>query len=62
MPPAKNNESEETPAGDLTEVDGFHVFQGKIHRGSYGSEPDAQAFIDSHLDGKGEVVVGITPA
>lgn len=36
---------------------GFHVYQGADHNsGPYATAEDAQAFIDSHLGGKGKVV------
>lgn len=48
----------ETPEVETVEVDptslpGFHVFQGKTFCGTYGTEEDAQAFIDGHIKPQG---------
>jgi hypothetical protein len=48
---------------DPTASPGFHVMDGKRHLGTYGTEEDAQAFIDGHLAPqkiKGKVVQGST--
>jgi hypothetical protein len=39
---------------DYSTVPGFHVFRGDgVYLGTYGSEEDAQAFIDGHVAPQG---------
>ncbi len=60
-PPKAADKAEEPAAFDPKTTDGFHVMKGREHLGTYETEADAQAYIDGHLDGNGDVVQGHDP-